>query len=261
VQVVVERADGALERSIVAGALAAGHDVRVRGGADGALPRGCRRADHLGPVDAGVDAVVVVVGGLGGVPPEDWRRLDAVAREAAAAGVPVLVVARSDAAMVERLLCDLGCDRPSGWTLQACTVLHDDVLDVLERPDWPAASLTVRLQPVDAGEVAERVVRLLRLGPLGRVPDFGGPRVEALADLVAAWDGGGGLRLDEGAGDPGWPGAWLAPDRAVGRVTWAEWVEREPRAHGRSAADPVEAGPQPVGAQPGGGRPGVVQAG
>jgi uncharacterized protein YbjT (DUF2867 family) len=39
-------------------------------------------------------------------------------------------------------------------------------------------------QPIDAGEVADRLVELALSGPAGRVPDIGGPEVGTLADAA-----------------------------------------------------------------------------
>jgi uncharacterized protein YbjT (DUF2867 family) len=45
----------------------------------------------------------------------------------------------------------------------------------------------VSCQPVDAGEVAERLVGLALGVPAGRVPDLGGPEVRTFADLARAY--------------------------------------------------------------------------
>jgi uncharacterized protein YbjT (DUF2867 family) len=43
-----------------------------------------------------------------------------------------------------------------------------------------------RFQPVDAGEVAQRLVELTLDPPAGLVPDMGGPRVYAMAERVSS---------------------------------------------------------------------------
>ncbi|HZI96063.1 MAG TPA: hypothetical protein VFD41_00905 [Actinomycetales bacterium] len=45
----------------------------------------------------------------------------------------------------------------------------------------------VRLQPVDAGEVAARLVELTLDEPAGRVPDLAGPKVYGLDELVRGY--------------------------------------------------------------------------
>jgi hypothetical protein len=231
VKVVIERAGGALEAELVDRALAAGHDVRVLDGpaAGQPLPRGCRLADAPDG-----DVVVAVVGGLAGAGAEALAALDDLARCAAIDGATLVVVAFSDLEAVEALLAAHG----GGWTLQAATVLHDDLATALAEGGPPAE---VAVQPVDAGEVAERVVRLLRVGPAGRVPDFAGPQVLELGGAAAS-------------GGPGWPGAWTNPDRAVGRRTWEEWLAHR-------SAGPLDGGAKPGRAEALGGRPGLVQQG
>ena len=225
----MERAGGPLEAEVVARALSAGHDVRVLDGppAGEPLPRGCRLAEAPDG-----DVVVAVVGGLHGAGPGELGALADLAGCAAEEGTHLVVVAFSDLDEVEARLAASG----AGWTLQAATVLHEQLAAE------PAVPAGVDVQPVDAGEVAERVVRLLRLGPAGRVPDFGGPEVIPATDT--------GVQGPAVA----WPGAWTNPARAVGHRTWEDWL-----AHRSAAPGPVDGGPQPGGAEPVGHRPGLVQ--
>jgi hypothetical protein len=44
-----------------------------------------------------------------------------------------------------------------------------------------------RLQPVDTGEVAGRLVELTLGTPAGLVPEMGGPRVYGVADLLGGY--------------------------------------------------------------------------
>ena len=88
-----------------------------------------------------------------------------------------------------------------------------------------------RFQPVDAGEVADRLVELALGEPAGLVPDIGGPRVYPMADLVRGYlRATGRRRLIMPMRAPGKAaravraGANLAPDRAVGRRTWEEFL-------------------------------------
>ena len=233
-KVVVERAGGALEAELVTRALAAGHDVRVLDAppAGAPLPRGCRLAEAPDG-----DVVVAVVGGLHGVGPGGLDGLADLARCAASDGTPLVVVAFSDLDEVEALLAGLGVD----WTLQAATVLHDDLRPALAG----GAPAGVDVQPVDAAEVAERVVRLLRVGPAGRVPDFGGPEIRPASSFGAA--------VADGAT---WAGAWTNADRRVGRRTWDEWLA----AHGSGPVPgAVDGRPEARGAEAVGRGAGLVQ--
>jgi uncharacterized protein YbjT (DUF2867 family) len=88
-----------------------------------------------------------------------------------------------------------------------------------------------RFQPIDGGEVADRLVELALGAPAGLVPDLAGPRVYPMADLVRSYVRARDLkRLIVPAWVPGKAaaavraGANLAPDRAVGRRTWEQFL-------------------------------------
>jgi uncharacterized protein YbjT (DUF2867 family) len=88
-----------------------------------------------------------------------------------------------------------------------------------------------RFQPVDAAEVADRLVELALGTPAGMVPAIGGPRVYDWADLVRAYlRAAGQRRLIVRVPTPGKAaaairaGANLAPDRAVGHRTWEDFL-------------------------------------
>jgi len=85
-----------------------------------------------------------------------------------------------------------GCERmiaASGlpWTTQRVTQFHDFILVAATAlTKLPVALVPRRLpfQPVDVGEVADRLASLASEDPARRVPDFGGPEVRFLDDLV-----------------------------------------------------------------------------
>jgi uncharacterized protein YbjT (DUF2867 family) len=73
------------------------------------------------------------------------------------------------------------------WTVLRTTQFHDLVLTfVMLLTKWPVALVPrgFRSQPVDAGEVAVRMTSLVLGDPVGRTPDFGGPRVEDSEEMV-----------------------------------------------------------------------------
>jgi uncharacterized protein YbjT (DUF2867 family) len=76
------------------------------------------------------------------------------------------------------------------WTTLRATQFHDLHLTVAEQmaklPVIPVAS-GFRFQPVDADEVAARLVELALGRPAGLVPDIAGPRVYGMADLVRGY--------------------------------------------------------------------------
>jgi len=160
-----------------------------------------------------------------------------VARAAAATGTHLVLVVPGPVAAVEAVLESAG----EGWTLQPTTNLGGDIaawLAGLKVGPVVPVPRALRLQPVDPDEVAGRLALLLRAGPAGRVPVFGGPEVHDVDDLARVWLRAGGRR---GAviptirvADP--VGAVTFPDRAVARVTWDDWLV----AAGARQADAVD---------------------
>jgi len=130
----------------------------------------------------------------------------------------------------ERVIADSGLP----WTTLRATQFHDLVLMVAQQmaklPVIPVP-VGVRFQPVDAGEVAARLAELALGRPAGLVPDMAGPRVYGLADLLRGYLRAAGKRralvpipLPGQAARAVRAGANLAPERAVGRRTWEEFL-------------------------------------
>lgn len=73
------------------------------------------------------------------------------------------------------------------WTTLRATQFHDLMLltarQMAKLPAIPVPS-GMRVQPVDTGEVAARMVELTLGEPAGLVPDLGGPRVYGMDELV-----------------------------------------------------------------------------
>lgn len=120
------------------------------------------------------------------------------------------------------------------WTILRATQFHELLLKVVrgmsKLPVVPVPS-GFRFQPIAAEEVAERLVALALGEPAGRVPDIAGPQVCEMADLVRAYLRVSGRRrpivpmpLPGRAAREFRAGANLAPDRAVGRRTWDEFL-------------------------------------
>jgi uncharacterized protein YbjT (DUF2867 family) len=130
----------------------------------------------------------------------------------------------------ERAIADSGLP----WTTLRATQFHDlTFLTVRQLARLPVAPVPAgwRFQPVDAGEVADRLVELALGPPAGLVPDLGGPRTYELADLVRGYLRARGrhrpilpVRLPGRAARAFRAGANLTPDRAVGRRTWEEFL-------------------------------------
>jgi uncharacterized protein YbjT (DUF2867 family) len=120
------------------------------------------------------------------------------------------------------------------WTTLRATQFHQSFLALARQlarlPVVPVAA-GFRFQPVDAGEVADRLAELAVGAPAGLVPDLAGPRVYGMAELVRAYLAASGrrrlflpVRVPGKAARAFRAGANLAPDRAVGQTTWEEFL-------------------------------------
>ncbi|MGD6746768.1 SDR family oxidoreductase [Streptomyces sp. BH106] len=133
---------------------------------------------------------------------------------------------------VERLVEESGL----GWTVLRATQFHDLVATIVR----VAAKLPVVLlpagvsdQPIEVGEVADRLAELAVSPPAGRVEDMGGPEVLTFPDLARTYLKAAGKRrpvvsvpLAGKAYRAFRAGGHLAPREAVGKVTFAEYLAR-----------------------------------
>jgi uncharacterized protein YbjT (DUF2867 family) len=120
------------------------------------------------------------------------------------------------------------------WTTLRATQFHDLILLVAQYlTKLPVVPIPAgfRIQPVDADEVAARLVELTLGEPAGLVPDIGGPRVYGAAELLRGylratkqrrlilpvWLPGKAARVFRA-------GANLAPEQAVGSRSWEEFL-------------------------------------
>ncbi|MGW7413687.1 SDR family oxidoreductase [Streptomyces sp. NPDC054863] len=140
----------------------------------------------------------------------------------------------------ERLLEDSGLP----WTVQRATQFHELIAwmcSVQRRLPAVLMPAGVSFQPVHAGDVADRLVSLAGTGPGGRADDMGGPEVRTATDLARAWARAYGSRRPvlavpvPGAAFRAYrQGAHLAPGHAVGRTTFAQYLEAAAPPHPRS---------------------------
>lgn len=120
------------------------------------------------------------------------------------------------------------------WTTLRATQFHDLILmTVRQMARLPVIPVPAgfRFQPVDAGEVAARLVELAHRTPAGLVPDMAGPRVYEMAALLRGYLRACRkhrpilpIRLPGKAARAFRAGANLAPDRAAGRRTWEDFL-------------------------------------
>lgn len=120
------------------------------------------------------------------------------------------------------------------WTILRATQFHDFIAAFAELamrlPIVPSFS-GFRYQPVDAREVADRLVELALGEPAGLVPAIGGPQVFPMEDLVSSYVKAAGHRrlvlpmhIPGKAAKAQRNGANLARDRAVGQRTWEQFL-------------------------------------
>jgi uncharacterized protein YbjT (DUF2867 family) len=85
-------------------------------------------------------------------------------------------------------------------------------------------------QPIDVGEVADRLVELALAAPAGRVLDVGGPEVRTAAELVGAYFEEIGRRRVLEFPLPGKiarafrEGAQVCPGGTYGRIRWEDFL-------------------------------------
>jgi uncharacterized protein YbjT (DUF2867 family) len=197
---------------------------------------------------AGAESVVHLAGGAKG----DGDKARHLVRAASPAGVRHLVyisvvgadrvpqAGRLDRAMfgyfgskldAERVVAESGLP----WTTLRAAQFHELMAMVARQmaklPVIPVPA-GFRFQPVDGGEVAGRLVELALGAPAGLVPDMAGPRVYGARELLRGYLRARGkrrpmvpVRIPGKAARAYRDGANLAPDGAVGRRTWEDFLD------------------------------------
>lgn len=120
------------------------------------------------------------------------------------------------------------------WTILRATQFNDLVLMVLQQmAKLPVVPLPkgMRVQPVEAAEVAGRLAELALGHPAGLVPDMAGPKVYDVAQMMRNYLQSVQRRrlilpvvLPGKAARAMVRGANLSPERAVGSRTWEEFL-------------------------------------
>jgi uncharacterized protein YbjT (DUF2867 family) len=201
-------------------------------------------------VDAAVDGVEIIVHCAGSAKGDEDKALSLV-RAAARAGRPHLVyisVVGDDRVPVES-----GIDRAmfgyfaaklaaeavvadSGlpWTTLRATQFHDGILKTARQmARFPVVPVPAgfQFQPIDTGEVADRLTEVALGPPSGLLPDMAGPRTYEMAELVRGYLRATHkhrailpIKFPGNAARAVRAGAILAPDRAVGHRPWEEFL-------------------------------------
>ncbi|WP_280507016.1 SDR family oxidoreductase [Nocardia flavorosea] len=200
-------------------------DLRTRGGPAGAV--------------AGVDAIVhlATTNGKG-----DVAATGNLIEAARAAGVPHLVyVSIVGIENIEfgyyraKLACEhLIEESHLPWTILRTTQFHDlvtAICDVQRVSPVTIVPAGVCVQPIDVTDVADRLVPIVAGPAAHRIPDLGGPQVRNLAELARTYHRTIGrrrlvwpVRLPGKAFRDYRAGHHLTPDRAVGRITFDEFL-------------------------------------
>src|ERR671917_508361 len=244
--ILVTGGTGTLGRPIVRRLRDAGYDVRVLSRRHHEAAEGIEFVTGDLATGEGIEAAVDGAGTIvhcAGSPEGDEDKARNLVRAASRAGAAHLVyisvvgadripvASRVDRSMFGYYASKLAAERivaGSGlpFTTLRATQFQDLILTVARMlAKLPVVPLPAgfRVQPVDSGEVAVRLVELALGEPAGLVPDMGGPRVYGAAELL-----GGYLRASKRRRRPIVPvpmpgkaarairdGANLAPDRAV----------------------------------------------
>ncbi len=120
------------------------------------------------------------------------------------------------------------------WTILRATQFHgfiDHLLRQAARPPLMVVPRGWKSQPVDAGEVANRLVQVASAQPGRMLPEFGGPEVLTFEELAAAWREANHVtrpliavpipgRISAGFR----AGAVTCPDQRFGKITWRQWL-------------------------------------
>jgi uncharacterized protein YbjT (DUF2867 family) len=252
--VLVTGGTGTLGRLVVARLRDAGCDVRVLSrrhheGADGIefVTGDLATGEGIEPAVAGAGTIVHCAGSAKGDEDKAWHLVRAASRAGASHLVYISVVGADripiasgiDRAMfgyfgsklaAERIVADSGLP----WTTLRATQFHDLTLmtarQMAKMPVMPVPA-GFRFQPIDPEEVAARLVDLALGTPAGLVPEMAGPRVYEMSALLRGYLRARGkyrpilpVWLPGKAARAFRAGANLAPDRAVGRRTWEDFL-------------------------------------
>jgi uncharacterized protein YbjT (DUF2867 family) len=120
------------------------------------------------------------------------------------------------------------------WTTLRATQFQESTFETVAQmarlPLIPVPS-GFRFQPIDASDVADRLVELALASPAGLVPDLAGPRAYEMAELVRGYLRATGkhrwvvsMPIPGRAAEAIRAGANLTPDRAVGHRTWEAFL-------------------------------------
>jgi len=250
-RVLITGGTGVLGREVAPRLAAAGYMVRVMSRraapAEGVQTEWAQAqietGEGLAGAVAGVDAIVHCASSpfrrTRAVDVEGTRRLLEAAKAAGVAHMVYISIVGIDRIPLpyykhklaaERLIEESGVPYSILRAPQFFTLMDDILRNLLRLPIgfYPAG---FKFQPIDPGEVAERIVRQVESGPGGRLPEIAGPEVRTAGELARAWLKARGRRrlllplpLFGKVAAAYRAGYNCAPESKYGRITWAEWL-------------------------------------
>lgn len=120
------------------------------------------------------------------------------------------------------------------WSIQRITQFHtllDQMIGAAARLPVTILPTDFRFQPIAPEDAAEGLVEGLKRGPVGRLPDLGGPEVWTAGDLARAYLKARSLKrwlvrlpLAGALAAAFRAGGTTVPDRPGGRVRWEDWL-------------------------------------
>ncbi|MFJ2235776.1 SDR family oxidoreductase [Streptomyces sp. NPDC087859] len=240
--ILVTGGTGTLGRLVAERLRADGHEVRVL--SRHAQPYAVDLREGGAALDAaveGVDTVVHCATTQTGGDEKSAGNLIAAARRAGAGHLVYISIVGVDRVpfgyyrsklAVERQLEESGL----GWTVLRATQFHDLLVRMfraMAKSPVMVVPAGVSDQPVEVAEVADRLADLAAGAPAGRVADLGGPEVRSFESLARAYVKATGRRRAvvnvplAGKAYRGFrAGGHLAPERAVGKGTFEEYLAR-----------------------------------
>ncbi|MBD2448924.1 NmrA family NAD(P)-binding protein [Nostoc sp. FACHB-152] len=122
------------------------------------------------------------------------------------------------------------------WTILRATQFHEFVLTLIQFLDRLPIMLMPKgflIQPIEASEVADRLVELALSTPAERVTDIGGPKVWTAADLARTYFNTIGQKrrvveipLPGKVAQAFRTGVHLCPEQKYGKVRWDEFLNQ-----------------------------------
>ena len=123
------------------------------------------------------------------------------------------------------------------WTILRATQYHNFVRYLLQscgadtQPEVVVPG-GIRMQPIDVGEVADRLVLLMEQGPSGQTTEMGGPQILSLEDMAQTYVHLLGRQATIRAAEPTdemytmmRTGIIVTPAHAEGKITWEQYLQ------------------------------------